>query len=41
MTPDTSGPYHAAYIIVAVAYGVYALSLWLRARRVRDRRRGE
>lgn len=41
MTPDTSGPYRAAYIIVALVYSAYALSLWLRARRARDRRRGE
>ena len=41
MTPDTSGPYHAAYIIVAVAYAAYALSIWLRARKAGPRRRGE
>ena len=38
MTPETSGPYHAAYIIVAAAHAAYALSIWLRARKVRSRR---
>ena len=41
MTPATTGPYHAAYVIVAVAYAAYALSIWLRARKVGSRRRGE
>lgn len=36
MMPSNAGYYHAAYIIVAVAYGGYALSLWRRRRRVRD-----
>ena len=38
-TPDTSAYYHAAYLAAAVLYGGYALSLWLRARRVRERLR--
>jgi len=33
--PHNAGYYHAAYIIVAVVYGAYALSLWLRLRAVR------
>jgi hypothetical protein len=37
--PDTAVYYQAAYIVVAVLYGGYAVSLWMRARRVRDRRR--
>jgi hypothetical protein len=41
MMPDTWGPYHAAYIIVAVVYSAYALSIWLRSRKLRDRPRGE
>ena len=41
MTPETAGPYHAAYIIVGAAYAAYALSIWLRARKVRSRSRGE
>jgi hypothetical protein len=35
--PDNAGFYHAAYVLVAVLYGGYSLSLWLRARRVRAR----
>ncbi|HKB52851.1 MAG TPA: hypothetical protein VKD22_02560 [Ramlibacter sp.] len=37
MIPNNAGYYHAAYIIVAVAYGSYALSIWLRRRTVRAR----
>jgi hypothetical protein len=36
--PDTRTPYYAVYTIVAVAYSGYALSIWLRARRLRLRR---
>jgi len=32
--PHNAGYYHAAYIIVAVVYGAYALSVWLRLRGV-------
>jgi hypothetical protein len=37
--PDTSAYYRAAYIAAAVLYGGYVLSLWFRARRVRERMR--
>lgn len=37
MPPDTSAYYHAAYIVAAVLYTGYALTLWRRARRVRER----
>lgn len=36
---DTSGPYHMAYTVVAIAYAGYALSIWWRVRTVRARRR--
>ncbi|HXT14403.1 MAG TPA: hypothetical protein VN706_02155 [Gemmatimonadaceae bacterium] len=32
---DTSTPYHIAYTVIAVLYGGYAFSLWVRARRLR------
>jgi hypothetical protein len=35
--PDTATYYHIAYTWAAVLYGSYALSLWRRARRVRER----
>jgi hypothetical protein len=35
--PDTSGYYHAAYLAAGLLYGGYVLSLWIRARRVRER----
>jgi hypothetical protein len=35
--PDTSGYYHAAYAAAGILYGGYVLSLWIRARRVRER----
>jgi hypothetical protein len=34
---DTSGPYHAAYTVVAIAYAGYAVSIWWRLRKVRAR----
>lgn len=34
---DTSGPYHVAYTIVAMAYSGYALSIWWRVRKLRAR----
>ena len=34
---DTYGPYHAAYIIAAVVYAGYSLSIWWRAKRARER----
>jgi len=37
MMPDTAAYYHAAYIVVALLYTGYAVSLWVRARRLRDR----
>jgi hypothetical protein len=32
--PDTTGYYHAAYIVAAVLYSGYLVSLWWRARRL-------
>ena len=37
MTPDNGGFATAAYILVAVVYGGYVLSLVLRERRLRER----
>ena len=37
MTPDNGGFATAAYILVAIVYGGYVLSLKLRERRVRER----
>ena len=37
MTPDNAGYYYAAYIATAVIYGLYAVSIIVRLRRVRDR----
>jgi hypothetical protein len=34
---DTTSTYHAAYILVALIFGAYAVSLWLRARKLRER----
>jgi hypothetical protein len=39
MTPDNAGYYYAAYIATAVIYGLYAVSLAVRWRKVRDRHR--
>jgi hypothetical protein len=36
---DTWGPYRAAYIIAALVYGLYAFSIWWRAKGVRERLR--
>ncbi len=33
MTPDNAGYYHAAYVVAAVLYVLYAVSIWLRRRR--------
>jgi hypothetical protein len=33
--PDTSTPYHIAYVLMVLLYGGYALSIWLRARKAR------
>jgi hypothetical protein len=38
---DSTGPYHAAYVIAAVVYAGYAWSVWWRARRARERLRNE
>ena len=37
--PDTALYYHVAYVLVALIYSGYALSLWLRGRRARARLR--
>jgi hypothetical protein len=37
MPPNNGAFYHAAYTIVVVLYGGYALSVWLRSRRIRRR----
>ena len=37
MTPDNAGFATAAYILVAIVYGGYVLSLGLRERRLRER----
>lgn len=37
-TPDNAAYYHAAYVAVAVIYGLYAASLWWRGRRARAER---
>ena len=36
--PDTSTPFHLAYIVAAVIYGGYAFFLWRRSRKLRARR---
>lgn len=36
MIPDNAGYYYAAYIAAAVIYGLYAVSIIVRLRRVRD-----
>ena len=37
MTPDNAGYYYAAYIATAVIYGLYAVSVVVRLRKVRGR----
>ena len=37
VTPDTAAYYYAAYAILAVLYLGYALTLWWRARDVKNR----
>lgn len=37
--PDTAAYYHAAYVVVALLYVGYAVTLSLRARRLEHRRR--
>ncbi len=39
MTPENAGYYYAAYVATAVIYVVYALSIAVRLRKVRSRRR--
>ena len=34
---ETWGVFRAAYIIAAVVYGGYALTIWLRAKRIREK----
>lgn len=35
---DTAGYYYAAYVVITLLYGGYAVSLWRRARRARSGR---
>ena len=35
--PDNAGYYHAAYALAATVYAAYGVSIWWRARRVRER----
>ena len=35
--PDNAGYYHAAYASAALIYALYMVSIWWRARRVRER----
>ena len=37
MTPDNGGFATAAYVLVAIVYGGYVLSLYVRERRLRER----
>ncbi len=37
MIPDTSAAFHLAYVVAAAIYGGYSLTLWRRARRLRER----
>lgn len=37
MIPDNAGWYHAAYTVVAVVYGGYIVSLWWRARWLKNK----
>lgn len=39
MPPRNAGYMYAAYLVAAAVYGFYALGLWRRTRRVRDRLR--
>ncbi len=39
-TPDNAAYFHAAYLAAGAVYTLYALSLWIRWRRVRDRPTG-
>ena len=36
---NTLGVFRAAYIIGVIVYGGYALTIWLRAKRIRERLR--
>jgi hypothetical protein len=35
--PDNAGYYYAAYLVTAVFYALYAVSIWWRARRISAR----
>jgi hypothetical protein len=37
-TPDNAGYFQAAYVAAAAIYLLYALTLWIRARRLREGR---
>jgi hypothetical protein len=34
--PDNAGYYHAAYAVAALVYGLYAVSIWWRRRKLRE-----
>jgi type VI protein secretion system component VasF len=36
---DTWAVFRAAYVIAALVYGGYALSIWMRAKRIREKLR--
>lgn len=38
--PENAGYYHAAYALTATIYAAYAISIWWRGRRVRERLKG-
>lgn len=39
MTPDNAGYYYAAYVATAIIYVLYAVSIAVRLRKVRNRQR--
>lgn len=36
MIPNNAQYYHIAYAVVVVLYGVYALTIWVRRKKVRE-----
>jgi hypothetical protein len=39
--PDNAGYYHVAYVVTAVIYTLYAVSLYLRRKRIRNNDRSD